>query len=182
MKKGDINVEKGFTVIEVALTLGIAGLIFLMVFIALPGLQRTQKDAQRREAVTKLIDAIKKYQSNSRGTLPSGTGTYRYQSNITSANKATWLGFYNGYLGSDYIDPDGSAYLLKVVKCGDGVSDNRECISSAQYTNVSFPNNHQMLVVLNAQCSGDRTVKSENPRMAAVLYRLEGAGVYCSNT
>ena len=40
--------KRGFTVIEVALVLAIAGLIFLMVFIALPGLRASQRDAERR--------------------------------------------------------------------------------------------------------------------------------------
>ena len=39
--------KKGFTIIEVVLVLAIAGLIFLMVFIALPALQRTQRNTQR---------------------------------------------------------------------------------------------------------------------------------------
>ena len=41
--------KKGFTIIEVVLVLAIAGLIFLMVFLALPNLQRSQKDTQRRD-------------------------------------------------------------------------------------------------------------------------------------
>ena len=39
--------EKGFTIIEVVLVLAIAGLIFLMVFIALPALQSSQRDTAR---------------------------------------------------------------------------------------------------------------------------------------
>ena len=42
------NKQKGFTIIEVVLVLAIAGLIFLMVFIALPALPRNQRDPQRR--------------------------------------------------------------------------------------------------------------------------------------
>ena len=38
--------KKGFTIIEVVLVLAIAGLIFLMVFLALPALQRSQRDSQ----------------------------------------------------------------------------------------------------------------------------------------
>ena len=45
------NKEKGFTIIEVVLVLAIAGLIFLMVFIARPALQRGQRDTQRRDDV-----------------------------------------------------------------------------------------------------------------------------------
>lgn len=44
----NIKNTKGFTIIEVVLVLAIAGLIFLMVFIALPALQRGQRDTQRR--------------------------------------------------------------------------------------------------------------------------------------
>ena len=39
---------EGFTIIEVVLVLAIAGLIFLMVFLALPALQRSQRDTQRK--------------------------------------------------------------------------------------------------------------------------------------
>ncbi len=44
----DEGTRGGFTIIEVVLVLAIAGLIFLMVFIALPALQRAQRDSQRK--------------------------------------------------------------------------------------------------------------------------------------
>jgi prepilin-type N-terminal cleavage/methylation domain-containing protein len=43
----------GFTIIEVVLVLAIAGLIFLLVFLALPGLQRSRRDAQRKSDMGK---------------------------------------------------------------------------------------------------------------------------------
>lgn len=49
MKK--CKTKQGFTIIEVVLVLAIAGLIFLMVFVAFPALQRNQRDAQRRQDV-----------------------------------------------------------------------------------------------------------------------------------
>ena len=55
--------KSGFTVIEVALVLAIAGMIFLMVFIALPALQRSQRDTSRREAVARVISDIKDFQT-----------------------------------------------------------------------------------------------------------------------
>lgn len=45
----DFSSKKGFTIIEVVLVLAVAGLIFLMVFIALPALQRSQRDSQRKQ-------------------------------------------------------------------------------------------------------------------------------------
>ena len=41
--------KKGFTIIEIVLVLAIAGLIFLMIFVALPALQRSQRDTQRKK-------------------------------------------------------------------------------------------------------------------------------------
>ena len=52
---------EGFTIIEVVLVLAIAGLIFLMVFIALPALQRSQRDTRRKNDAGRLKDAIDRY-------------------------------------------------------------------------------------------------------------------------
>ncbi|PLS80866.1 hypothetical protein CYG49_03830, partial [Candidatus Saccharibacteria bacterium] len=43
--------QSGFTIIEVVLVLAIAALIFLIVFLAVPALQRGQRDTQRRSDV-----------------------------------------------------------------------------------------------------------------------------------
>ena len=56
--------RQGFTIIEVVLALAIAGLIFLMVFIALPALQRSQRDSQRKRDIDRFFAAIQNYQSN----------------------------------------------------------------------------------------------------------------------
>lgn len=50
--------KKGFTIIEVVLVLAIAGLIFLMVFLALPVLQRSQRDTQRKQDVAMVATAL----------------------------------------------------------------------------------------------------------------------------
>ena len=56
-----IFANSGFTIIEVALVLAIAGLIFLVVFLALPALQRSQRDTARRQDVAKAVAAIQQY-------------------------------------------------------------------------------------------------------------------------
>ena len=63
MAKSNTKTKQGFTIIEVVLVLAIAGLIFLMVFIAWPALQRSQRDTQRRNDYSMLSTAI----SNFRG-------------------------------------------------------------------------------------------------------------------
>lgn len=70
--------SKGFTIIEVVLVLAIAGLIFLMVFIALPALQRNQRDTARKTDVSAVASAVSTYISNNRGTFPTTTTIQSY--------------------------------------------------------------------------------------------------------
>lgn len=101
--------QKGFTIIEVVLVLAIAGLIFLMVFIALPALQRNQRDTQRRSDVSRVNTQISNYQTNSRGIIPP-VGTF------TAADTgfvAKYLGGTGAVAGSEYADPStGDGYTL----------------------------------------------------------------------
>ena len=58
--------KKGFTIIEVVLVLAIAGLIFAMVFIALPALQRSQRDQSRKSDISTVAAAINNWNSANR--------------------------------------------------------------------------------------------------------------------
>ena len=86
--------KSGFTIIEVVLVLAIAGLIFLMVFIALPNMQRSQRDTQRRNDYSALSANITQYITNNNGALPN-VGA------VVSANK---------YINETGEDPDGNTY------------------------------------------------------------------------
>ncbi len=70
MNAPQLENKKGFTIIEVVLVLAIAALIFLMVFIALPALQRNQRDTARKTILGKVTSGITTYQSNKRGAQP----------------------------------------------------------------------------------------------------------------
>ena len=61
------NNFKGFTIIEVVLVLAIAGLIFLMVFLGLPALQRAQRDTQRKQDVAMVVTALHNWKANNQG-------------------------------------------------------------------------------------------------------------------
>lgn len=182
MKKGELKSRRGFTVIEVALVLAIAGLIFLMVFVALPGLRASQRDTERREDVTNLLSGLKKYQTNNRGALPTGSnGTdYEYNGSL-NGNGTTWAYFYRDYLGENFRDPNGERYILTVLSCNTPTGNGTTCPDS-NLANSLFPNRYRMIVIVKATCSGEKAIETSNPRKVAVLYRLESAGIYCSNT
>ncbi len=71
MKNITKNNEKGFTIIEVVLVLAIAGLIFLVVFLALPQLQRARRDTQRKSDAGRAVAALESYAGNNNGEYPA---------------------------------------------------------------------------------------------------------------
>lgn len=62
--------EQGFTIIEVLIVLAIAGLIMLVVFLAIPALQRNSRNNQRTTDVANILGAVGEYVSNNNGQLP----------------------------------------------------------------------------------------------------------------
>jgi type II secretory pathway pseudopilin PulG len=61
----------GFTIIEVVLVLAIAALIFLMIFVALPALQRGQANTARKNDANTIAAAVTSYRTNTNGSLPT---------------------------------------------------------------------------------------------------------------
>lgn len=99
------NKTKGFTIIEVVLVLAIAGLIFLMVFLALPALQRNQRDQQRTQDLGRLISAVQSFKSNNQGRRPTDLGGPAGNNIIGS----TYLENFRTPAGDDYTLAAGSA-------------------------------------------------------------------------
>lgn len=62
--------DKGFTIIEVMIVLAIAGLIMLIVFLAVPALQRNSRNTQRKNDISNLLGGIADFQTNNSGKLP----------------------------------------------------------------------------------------------------------------
>ena len=96
MTKKISTTKQGFTIIEVVLVLAIAGLIFLMVFVAFPALQRNQRDTQRRQDYADLGAAVINSTTNSNGTFNPGS--------IEAIE-----------IGNNGQDPDGTGYDINVI-------------------------------------------------------------------
>lgn len=65
--------SEGFTIIEVLIVLAIAGLILLIVFLAVPALQRNSRNTQRRNDVAGYLGAVSEWGSNNNGKVPATT-------------------------------------------------------------------------------------------------------------
>ena len=188
----------GFTIIEVVLVLAIAGLIFLMVFVALPALQRSQRDTARRNDMARVSTSLVQYQTNhssSASSLPEGPGFYVDGTNCGGSMVAGE--FIQGYMNSGtdptvntFEDPDGALYSMFITNNlakVDNLSTNSTCEdvnavltgdATNGYTIGSEFKDHIVYVIPGATCDGETAVKAGKNNYA-VLYRLEGAGVYC---
>lgn len=67
--------EKGFTIVEVLIVLAIAGVIMLVVFLAVPALQRNSRNTQRRSDASHLAALVNEYTANHAGALPTTVGS-----------------------------------------------------------------------------------------------------------
>lgn len=152
MKKENKINKKGFTIIEVVLVLAIAGLIFLMVFVALPALQRSQHDTQRRQDYADLASAISSYMTNNGGKLPAAGATLDTKQ----------------YINKDGNDPNGKPYKLVVKKNTAPVPKESEvyvvveadCSGSASGTGYAQP-------------------KASDSKKAFAIYGYLESGTYC---
>lgn len=92
-RQNELN-ERGFTIIEVVLVLAIAGLIFLIVFLALPQLQQSRRDSQRRSDAGRILAAVESWAANHNGSYPAKA----------TVNDA-WL---TTNVGGSMVDPSGN--------------------------------------------------------------------------
>jgi len=67
--------NKGFTIIEVLIVLAIAGLILLVVFLAVPALQRQSRNTQLKSAVTSVLGGISDFSGTYDGKTPNAVTT-----------------------------------------------------------------------------------------------------------
>jgi prepilin-type N-terminal cleavage/methylation domain-containing protein len=151
MSTNSITKQKGFTIIEVVLVLAIAGLIFLIVFLALPQLQKSRRDTQRKNDVGRVLSALENYSSNNSGDYPSGT-------------QAAVDAFKTAYINKINDPSTGSTYALTL-----------KTTTSAAPTTLG-----EMDYAVSATCNnGGLTIGSGNNRQIAITVTLENGSAYC---
>lgn len=170
--------KKGFTIIEVVLVLAIGGLIFLMVFIALPALQRSQRNTQREDDLARVLTAVNDYQTNNSGKTPFEDGKTvnanflkRYVDEKTeyAADKPITV------CGDQFKDPDGECYQIEVRGTGKPNEKGKE-------TNLTTFD-HTFHVYTNASCGdleGTYDVGT-GKRQVAIFFVTEGGAVACND-
>ena len=134
-----------------------------MVFIALPALQRNQRDTQRKNDIGRVLTAVQKYQANNRGNVPS---------NLYGVSGS----FIDSYLlanGDTFSDPDGSAYFFWEVPISYSIGSGRTSVSPVGSTVI--------FVFHQAKCDGESVKAATGANNIAFVMVLEGGGKYCVN-
>ena len=158
--------KKGFTIIEVVLVLAIAGLVFLMVFIALPALQRQQQSIERRNDLQRFMATTVKYRADHSNQLPFQVGNvdlavdfvHKYfdaecelNSSLSGGTTDTHVVF--SKCGSQFTDPDGTPYGIDIRPAltagneGDAIEVKGDVDKDKDY--------HLIIVYSNATCSNE---------------------------
>ena len=171
--------KKGFTIIEVVLVLAIAGLIFLMVFIALPALQRSQRNTQREDDLARIITAVNNYQSNNQGKVPFKDGAGidelgKFVSRYVDSTCAVDGGAIKCSDNSnEFRDPQGETYKIEnkgKAPAGDGTDVSTNMVEKTFYG------------YYNATCGDEGIVKpGTGDRDVAVFMKLEGGAIACND-
>ena len=165
IKNNSIKSKRGFTIIEVVLVLAIAGLIFLMVFVALPSLQRSQRDTQRRNDMARFASQLAQYQANNNGNIPTSKNAFN-----------TFITNYLRVGGDTFADPSGKNYTVnKYTTCKSGAGN------CAQQSTATDTDNGYINIYVNATCDGENPKYSQGTKKIAFTYKLEGAGIYCGH-
>lgn len=149
---------QGFTIIEVIVVLAVAGLIFIVVFLAMPAFQRGQRDSQRKADIGRFMAQITAYQSNNATSMPTSYAAgSNFVTNYLTANQS----FKDPATGSDY-----------------------SITTPVASPTAALPGEGQIFVYQSATCntanaSGVDPVSPTNNRVIAAVIYLEQGGYTC---
>jgi len=190
--------RSAFTLTEVALVLALGGMIFGMVFMAVPALMRNSRDTDRKDDLSSFITAVNEYKTNNNGALPFANGVFDesfvhdYVDNTctsvvkSTANTRAEYGRFTFSGCKNFEDPDGVIYMIDY---GYGaslypVNAERSDAVYAKATSLDTASNnvkHVIFVATSSKCGAveDHLIGTENKNNFALLYGLENGSVYC---
>ncbi len=158
----------GFTIIEVIIVLAIAGLIMVVVFIAVPQLQRNQRNNAREAVVNRVATEANNYASNNTGNIPTA------DANATTGFSGTAGGFYTRYIANNaaqFNDPSTGAIMTFTA---DTIANVNTALAAAATPSST------VYYSVGAVCNGETvTATGASARNFAIANRMEGGSVHC---
>lgn len=153
---------QGFTIIEVLIVLAIAGLILLIVFLAVPALQRNSRNTSRRNDVAAVLGAVQEFTNNNGSTLPADATAAQCNTGPTNCNDILLLAKRGIYTANDKVT---------ISTAAAAVANTTVITSGAADINL--------MIVKNAVCAasgGGATNVGANTRSVVLLFAVEGSG------
>lgn len=150
--------QKGFTIIEVLIVLAIAGLIMLIVFLAVPGLQRSSRNNARKNDASHLSAAVSDFVSNANGTMPGGAAYTAGQAKIDAAT----------------ILKDVNLAQLSLTQGGSAMAANTLAVINGG-VNMPATADNEVGIYLGDTCNG-AVLSAGTTREAALIYPIEQSG------
>ena len=196
--KNQNSTKKGFTIIEVVLVLAVAGLIFLMIFLALPALQRSQRDTERKQDIAMLVTALQNWKAANRGKGYATLGNsetkeitpsddYGKENKLTVSVIDIKNSPLNNYIGTKDDNSNKSDSSSSLSQNTLFVELYKTDGSIMRIRSEYFKENKAAaIMIIGHGCENIETLKdgkvvlrSEKPGTAAVIHFLETGGVYC---
>ena len=142
----------GFTIIEVLVVLAIAGMIMLIIFQAIPTLQRNSRNNQRKQDVAAILAAVSHWELNHSGNIPDPTKGDNYLQYTTQK-----LTYYNTPSANINISPTSLGNSSGLVTKGPVTSldtvdiyNHQKCVDSPQGTSSNAGAGYDDIVALFA--------------------------------
>jgi prepilin-type N-terminal cleavage/methylation domain-containing protein len=150
--------DSGFTIIEVMIVLAIAGLIMLIVFLAVPALQRNAHNTSIKNDVAGILGGINEFTNNNNGTLPTAASI---------AGNVVTLGANCAVAGSNCATVH-VGYITAVA-------------NPTAVINTAAPALGTVNIFTTAVCNGNTPVAAgATPRNFVAYYQLEGGALQCT--
>lgn len=149
--------EGGFTIIEVMIVLAVAGLIMAIVLVAIPQLQRNQRNSARTDIMGRIKTEIDSYAGNNNGRIPT--------------DSTEISGFNSRYLnGVNTEDPQSGTNMQPAYFSG--------TVSNGIPTGAMLPGVGSVNYVDGKACDGESIIDGSN-RTYALWTQLEGGAIFC---
>lgn len=183
MKNLTKKISRGFTIIEVIIVLAIAGLILVIVLVAVPQLQRNTRDSARKGITNRVKAEMESYAANNQSIYPFGSATNYAGTACASGVTGCIQDFVGRYVAGGNInvkDPSTGADVLLGTTSTNGSPQ----AFSAALANIKKA---QFFIVYGAKCNGENVQTAGgtidlNTRSYAVVIGLDRDGTaYCQD-
>lgn len=184
--------EEGFTIIEVMIVLAIGALILVVVLVAIPQLQRNQRNSARQNVAGRIAAELNNFAGNNNGLFPApslsaGTSGTPVRQNVGEPGIDN--SFFERYLdcgdstavpvecGVNINDPSTGSALGTGTNAGESVT-----MTAANNNTGNIPADApgSISYTTNAVCNGEILNNTDaSARNYAFMVRLEGGAVFC---